>query len=69
MKKVWTGIVLVSFMGCREPHRSVDASAGDPPAVCTAIGVNCTLSPGKLGTCVEVEPTTGPTTLVCQSQH
>jgi hypothetical protein len=39
----------------------------EPPAICTKAGDPCTVSPGKLGLCVE--PGDGRTSLACQSLH
>ncbi|HEY1956780.1 MAG TPA: hypothetical protein VGH28_14270 [Polyangiaceae bacterium] len=57
---------LFALGACHAPP-SPERDAG--PSVCTAIGQSCTFAPGKLGTCVEVEPSAGPATFVCQSQH
>ena len=65
-------LVLVALLAaCRAPARAHDdgGSSGEPPTACTQLGATCTVSPGKLGTCVEVERTSGPSSFVCQSQH
>jgi hypothetical protein len=62
--------IAAGLCGC-PPQTSADrdAASADPPGTCTKLGATCTVSPGKLGTCVEVEQTAGPSAFVCQSQH
>lgn len=67
MKYAFTVIVLVACN--RAPSAAADASASDPPAVCTKLGAPCTFAPGKLGSCVEIERTSGASAFTCQSQH
>jgi hypothetical protein len=64
-------VLLTSLeLACQAPSRAgKDAAPGGPPAACTQLGAPCTVSPGKLGTCVEVERPSGPSAFVCQSQH
>jgi len=70
MKSVLLVMLLVA---CKQPPTGGDAAAttttGTPPAACTQLGAPCTFAPGKLGTCVEIEKTTGESSFVCQSQH
>ena len=69
MKRLLLAVVLVA---CKQaPSASVGDAAptSDPPAACTKLGSPCTVTPGKLGTCVEIEQTSGPSAFVCQSQH
>ena len=68
MKRVLVAIVLVA---CKQAPTVADAAAtsSDPPTTCTKLGSPCTVAPGKLGTCVEVEQTSGASAFVCQSQH
>jgi hypothetical protein len=62
--------VLAITVACQAPAQNhVDAASGEPPATCTKLGASCTFSPGKLGSCVEVERIEGPAAFVCQSQH
>jgi hypothetical protein len=46
---------------------SSKATTAEPPATCAKAGDICTLSPGKLGLCVE--STDDSARLICQSQH
>jgi hypothetical protein len=68
-------LLLVALVtSCHAPPATSDGGSAAPAApaassACAAIGQSCMFAPGKLGTCVEVEPTSGPATLVCQSQH
>ena len=63
--------VVLLVVACKQPPAVADAGTtnGDPPTTCTKLGAPCTFVPGKLGTCVEVEKTTGESAFVCQSQH
>jgi hypothetical protein len=67
MKCALFALVLASCN--RAPAAAFDSGAGDPPSVCTKLGAPCTFAPGKLGSCVEVEQTSGASAFVCQSQH
>jgi len=63
-------LLLLLVASCHAPPSAErDAAASPVSSACTQIGAQCMFAPGKLGTCVEVEPTSGPATLVCQSQH
>ena len=67
MKFALFAVVLVA---CKQAPSTVDAATtSDPPATCTKLGSPCTVAPGKLGTCVEIEKTTGESMFTCQSQH
>jgi hypothetical protein len=69
MKRLFVALVIVA---CKQPPSVADAapaSTGDPPTTCTKLGSPCTVAPGKLGTCVEIEKTTGEYQFTCQSQH
>ena len=66
MKRALFALVLAA---CNRAPASVDSGAGDPPATCTKLGAPCTFAPGKLGSCVELEQTSGVSAFVCQSQH
>jgi len=64
--RVKHALLLVLLLSCHAPLQvERDASTAE----CTKLGATCTFAPGKLGTCVEVEHTSGPSTFVCQSQH
>lgn len=66
-------VLLVSIVACKQPPAASDGAApattGDPPTTCTKLGAPCTVAPGKLGTCVEIEKTSGESAFTCQSQH
>ena len=62
-------LFFVLVVACKQAPNVADAATSDPPATCTKLGVPCTVAPGKLGTCVEVEQTSGASAFVCQSQH
>jgi hypothetical protein len=68
MKRMLLVIVLVA---CKQPPSTGDAAAttSDPPTTCTKLGATCTIAPGKLGSCVEVEQVSGASAFTCQSQH
>ena len=62
-------LVFLFVVACnRAPTAAADASS-DPPATCTKSGVPCTLSPGKLGVCIDVEQTSSAPGFVCVAQH
>ncbi len=70
---ILAAIAMTAAAGCRgspgtDDAASVSGSAA-PASTCTKLGAPCTVSPGKLGTCVEVERPEGPSAFVCQSQH
>ncbi len=60
-------LLFVLVIACHAPP-AVERDAG-ASAECTKLGATCTFAPGKLGTCVEVEHTSGASSFVCQSQH
>ena len=65
-------VLLLVLVACKQAPSSSTADAattGDPPTTCTKLGAPCTVAPGKLGTCVEVEKTSGESAFTCQSQH
>jgi hypothetical protein len=80
MKRLLIAAALV-VVACKQPPAAVDGAApaktGDPPATCTQLGAPCTVAPGKLGTCVEIEKSfavsggdaAGEYQFTCQSQH
>ena len=60
-------MLALALLACHAPP-SARRDAG-AEAACTTLGTPCTFAPGKLGSCVEVEHPSGPSTFVCQSQH
>jgi hypothetical protein len=66
MKRLFFVMVLVA---CKQTVAVADAASSDPAATCTKLGAPCTFAPGKLGSCVEVEKTSGESAFTCQSQH
>ncbi len=65
MKAAFT--LALALVACHAPPSAQRDAAAE--AACTKLGAPCTFAPGKLGTCVEVEQPSGPSTFVCQSQH
>ena len=67
MKRLFFVVMVVA---CKQTPSTTDAATtSDPPTTCTKLGAPCTVAPGKLGTCVEVEQTSGASAFTCQSQH
>ena len=62
-------LFMLVLAACKQAPSIADAASTDPPATCTKLGAPCTVAPGKLGTCVEIEKTTGESMFTCQSQH
>jgi hypothetical protein len=69
MKRALLILVLVACKPAPSAADAAPATKGDPPTACTQLGAPCTVAPGKLGTCVEIEKTTGEYQFTCQSQH
>lgn len=67
--KLALGFALAVIVACHAPPPLQRDASAEPSSACTKLGATCTFSPGKLGTCVEVEQTSGAATFVCQSQH
>jgi len=68
---VWLVALASAALACQPAARADKdgAAPSGPASACTQLGAPCTVSPGKLGTCVEIERTEGPSSFVCQSQH
>ena len=62
-------VLFLVVVACKRAPSIADASSSEPPATCTKLGAPCTVAPGKLGTCVEIEKTSGESAFTCQSQH
>lgn len=71
-------LFVVMLVACKQTPSTTDAATtSDPPTTCTKLGAPCTVAPGKLGTCVEVEQSfsvsggdaAGASAFTCQSQH
>ncbi len=54
-------------LGC--PGKAGNQGKQAAPSVCTKLGEQCQLEPGKLGACSYRASCEGPQCLYCQSQH
>jgi hypothetical protein len=64
----WLAILFVGLCALGCPSRS--DMRPTPSKACTKFGDSCEFSPGKLGTCVALDPCTkSGDCFVCQSQH
>jgi len=62
-------LFVLMLVACKQAPSFGDAASSEPPPTCTKLGAPCTFAPGKLGSCVEVERTSGASAFTCQSQH
>jgi hypothetical protein len=60
-------VLLFALLLCACPGKMDSKSSKPKP--CERFGQTCEYSPGKLGSCVERTGCTGPSCLICQSQH
>lgn len=61
----WLVLGVVLAVGCREAPQGAPAKLGP----CRAFGQQCEYSPGKLGSCVQLDNCRSGDCFVCQSQH
>lgn len=62
------GFILLLVTGCPSAREHADENR-DVGAACTKVGQSCEFSPGKLGTCVQLDECASPPCYRCQSQH
>jgi hypothetical protein len=63
----WAVLALLLGSGC--PRQVSEESGKEQFGPCTSLGQRCQFSPGKLGSCVQIDNCKSGSCFVCQSQH
>jgi hypothetical protein len=61
--------VFVLLFGSACPQHVKEESSKEQFTPCTSLGQRCEFSPGKLGSCVQIDNCKSGSCFVCQSQH
>jgi hypothetical protein len=57
------------LFGAACPQHVTEESGKEQLGACTSLGQRCEFSPGKLGSCVQIDNCKSGSCFVCQSQH